>query len=998
VRVDVSQWPTISRLLDEYLDLPVSEKSGWFARLRLEMPNLEPQIRFLLDAENGAETRDFLPPLESITGHDDYRAGTSIAGYRLVRELGRGGMGAVWLADGSGQLSKRPVALKLPITTSHRKALAQRFARERDILAALTHPHIARLYDAGIAADGQPFLAMEYVEGVPLTEFCTLRRSGLEERLRLFSQVLAAVQYAHANLILHRDLKPSNILVTTGGEVRLLDFGIAKLMVAGEAKMTELTQLGGHALTPDYASPEQIIGATLSTTSDVYSLGVLLYELLTGTRPYRLARDSRAALEEAILKTDPVRPSQAVSEAQSEIVGLSARKFRRLLAGDLDTITLKALKKQPAERYASAEAFLSDLERYRVGAPVSARPDGRLYRLGKFVARNRLAAGAALLIAITLIGATWISLWQAAVARAHASRAQVEATRAQAVQTFLLDIFRTNSHLQKDPIKARQTTARDLLDVGANRVGEVLKGAPAAQAEVLTTLADMYTQMGLDHRAAELRLQRIDALKNAVGPNNTEVADALLDYELDIADTPERSNTLPALKEARRILDAAGDNTSETRAGLWLEYSHWLRYTAPEQMQPLAAAGLELLERYHRESGSYLWALAYVAQASAELGEFEAAEGQYSKMLTEVRLREPADSAWETAPLSELAGIRWALLKIDEAEHDYRTSLDLSRKLNGESHRQTLQSMFRLGALLHATARIQEGARLQSRAVAAVDEDSARNGPEFRTLVRDAYGRSLLAEGRLEAAEPYLAAGVETLRNLYPASILLAQGLLRQAGLSAAQGRYEAAESALTEALSIRRRVGGKKKDPALENPYLIETANLALVRGRTRDAIELAQAVKTNLDYKRAQSMPDDAAANRIVAAAARQEGRLEEAVESARSALDAVQRSAVRKYFETLEADAALALGDALRGSANPRLARQHLERALELRTLNQHARSPWLAEAQIALAECLLDLGERPAAMRLFREANAAHASHMLLGEQFRAPLRELARRLQ
>ena len=267
-------------------------------------------------------------------------------------------MGAVWLAERIDGLIKRPVALKLPHPPHYNSHLRERFARERDILASLVHPNIGKLFDAGVTEAGQPYLGLEYIEGATITEYCDGMGLPVRNRLELFLQVLEAVQYAHSRLVIHRDLKPSNILVTSERQVVLLDFGIAKLLTDGKAKETELTQRGGAALTPDYASPEQIIGQAISTASDVYSLGIVLYELLTGERPYKLTRDSRGALEEAILAADPRIPSQVVTDqAKAERRGSTPKKLAHTLAGDLDTIILKALKKRPGDRYPTVNAF-----------------------------------------------------------------------------------------------------------------------------------------------------------------------------------------------------------------------------------------------------------------------------------------------------------------------------------------------------------------------------------------------------------------------------------------------------------------------------------------------------------------------------------------------------------------------------------------------------------------------------------------------------------------
>ena len=268
------------------------------------------------------------------------------------------------------------MALKLPMLGLRRSMLVERFARERDILGALVHPHIARLYDAGITDDGQPYMALEVVEGTSLGSYCDERRLGAAERLALAMQVLDAVQYAHTRLVIHRDLKPSNILVTEDGQVRLLDFGVAKLLAAeGGAERTQLTRLAGQAFTPDYASPEQVRGDHLSTASDVYSLGVVLYELLCGQRPYKLKLSSSAAqLEQAILEAEARPPSSRVDAEAATARNTTVPKLRRALRGELDTIVLKALKKKPEERYGTVAALADDLRRYREGEPVLARP------------------------------------------------------------------------------------------------------------------------------------------------------------------------------------------------------------------------------------------------------------------------------------------------------------------------------------------------------------------------------------------------------------------------------------------------------------------------------------------------------------------------------------------------------------------------------------------------------------------------------------------------
>ncbi len=405
---DSALFSRVSQLLDQSLELQPEQRESWLAGIERSDPEAAAALGQLLQAEGACRAAGFLEHaisgLQELPAQvDEALVGQKFGPYRVRSLLGRGGMGSVWLAERADGLFTREVALKLVHPALMGRGLTERMAREREILASLAHPNIARLFDAGLAADGQPYLALEYVAGTPITEYSDRERLPLRDRLILFRQVLGAVQYAHAHLVVHRDLKPSNVLVTDEGEVRLLDFGIAKLLTEGAAKETELTQLGGRALTPDYAAPEQILGAPVTTATDVYALGVLLFELLTGERPYQLKRDSRGALEEAILEAEPLLPSRVPFRVGTAVARVSTPgKLVRALRGDLDTIVLKALRKTPAERYATADAFGEDINRYLRGDAVLAQPDRFAYRAAKFVWRNRVPLATGLLVFLAL--------------------------------------------------------------------------------------------------------------------------------------------------------------------------------------------------------------------------------------------------------------------------------------------------------------------------------------------------------------------------------------------------------------------------------------------------------------------------------------------------------------------------------------------------------------------------------------------------------------------
>ena len=380
-------------------------------------------------------------------------------------------------------------------------SLAQRMAQEREILAVLDHPHIARIFDAGVAADGQPYLALEYVEGRPIDAHCREHALSVRQRITLFLQVADAVAHAHAKLVVHRDLKPSNILVTAEGQARLLDFGIAKLVGEAQAGHTELTQNAARVMTPWYAAPEQVRGEPVSTATDTYALGVVLYELLTGERPYRLARHTAAALEDAILRIDPQRPSSVAADP----------KLAKALRGDLDTIVLKALKKAPNERYATVTALADDLRHWLADRPVLARPDGARYRLVKYLRRNRLALAVVGAVVLSLSAGLTTALWQGA-------RARQEAAKANAIKDYLIGLFETNDIEQRDGPRKRQQSVQQLLEQGAASLGQGLAEEPEVRDELQQTVGRLLENLAMNDAAIQLRRQRAAQLAERKAP------------------------------------------------------------------------------------------------------------------------------------------------------------------------------------------------------------------------------------------------------------------------------------------------------------------------------------------------------------------------------------------------------------------------------------------------------------------------------------------------
>ncbi|HYJ96514.1 MAG TPA: serine/threonine-protein kinase, partial [Burkholderiaceae bacterium] len=413
---DTQHLQQLNTLLEVGLALPDGDREAWLQALPEGQRSLVPLLRAML-RRSSVETDEFMRAPAGLVLDEPEEpvdaAGDVVGAYRLISELGTGGMGTVWLAERIDGELRRQVALKLP-RSGWTSGLAQRMARERDILAALEHPRIARLYDAGTTPEGRPWLAMERIDGVTIDQHCREHQLDVAARLRLFLQVADAVAHAHARLIVHRDLKPNNILVTPQGEVKLLDFGVAKLLEDEPLAASNLTQQIGRAVTPDYASPEQVGGRAVTVATDVYSLGVVLYELLTGERPYRVGPHHPGALEQAILAAQVTPASGQVASA----------RIARALRGDIDTIVDKALRKEPEARYSSVEAMAADVRRHLEGRPIVARPIGHVERAWKFVQRHRGAVLASTLVAATVLAGLIGTFTQARRAEAQALAAQ----------------------------------------------------------------------------------------------------------------------------------------------------------------------------------------------------------------------------------------------------------------------------------------------------------------------------------------------------------------------------------------------------------------------------------------------------------------------------------------------------------------------------------------------------------------------------------------------
>lgn len=600
------EWQKLSPYLDDALGMKDDERGVWLAGLRDKDPALASLLESLLREHQALAQKHFLeqgPLLSSPAG----MTGQTLGAYTLISPVGEGGMGSVWLADRNDGRFDRRVAVKLLRIPLLGRAGGERFQREGAILARLAHSHIAQLLDAGVASSGQPYLILEYVEGEDIVTYCDRRRLDVDARLQLFLGMLDAVAHAHANLIVHRDIKPSNVYVNRDGQVKLLDFGIAKLLEAegGEGAVTRLTREGGGALTPQYAAPEQVTGGPVTVATDVYASGVLLYLLLTGKHPAGTGLHSPAELVKAIVETETVRPSDVLVPGQDPtevLVETAAKrattpdKLRRQLRGDLDTIIRKALKKSPAERYGSVSALADDLRRYLKHEPISARPDTVAYRTAKFIRRNRYRVAAGVLALTAIVAGFAVALYQARLAQRRFQEVRKLA------HTFVFDLYDDVAKLEGST-KTREMMVRtglQYLDNLAKNSG----GDPGLQEEI----AAAYLKIG-------------DAQGHPTRPNLGRMADALASYR-KAGDIYQR-------------LAAKNQTYLRDLAVYYLSYAGLVRFTDLTQAKQFSEAAIQTFDRLRSQQPLDAELQSSYTSAWCTVGDIDEDGGHYRQAWTE---------------------------------------------------------------------------------------------------------------------------------------------------------------------------------------------------------------------------------------------------------------------------------------------------------------------------------------------------------------------------
>ena len=789
MQVDPETWPKLLALMDEWLELPAGDRARWLEGIESAKPDLFPTLAQLLQAPP-AGFLETLPEIDAGPPAQAWLAEGMPAGpYRLERELGRGGMGVVWLASRADGSLQREVALKFPLFYSPDVALANRFTRERDILARLEDARIARLYDAGVTAQGRPYLALEYVEGQPITAYCDRLRLDIAARLKLFLEVLRAVQYAHASLVIHRDLKPANILVTREGQARLLDFGIARLLDPDESARdnTSATRI----LTPDYASPEQIAGHAVTTATDIYSLGVLLYELLTGRRP-------RA-------RGGEIRPSAAAIEASDAQArgGLSEKRLRSELRGDLDTIVAQATRLEPRERYGTADAFAQDIERHLGGRPLVSRPASAWDRTRKFVRRNKLAVAAAVAV-VTALGAGGGIAWR------QRQRADREAATARAVSEFLEKdlLAQASPETQAGPGERPdpEIKIRTALDRAAARLPGRFKGQPAVEAAIRQTIGETYMELGL-YAASEAQLTRaLELRRHALG-----------------ADHPDTLKTTQTLTD---VLQRDG------------------RFDAADALITTFLAAERRLGRGNsREAIAAMISQAdLAARGRADYARAEALDRQ---VLEIERHALGASDPLTLATMNNLGAVLTRAGKFSQAEEAYLRLIDTKRRVLGADHPSTLTSMNGLGVLYRTEGKYADAEAILKQ---ALDGRRRTMGAEHRDTIAStgSLGLLYLIEGKFADAEPLLTTAAETSSRVLGADNPDAQTSANNlAELYRRENKLTLAEAAYQRLLEARRRTYGA------DSPFTASTlGDLGEVKLQLGKAGEAAPLLRAAVNY----------------------------------------------------------------------------------------------------------------------------------------------------
>ena len=831
------RWLRIEYLFYAALDLEPDGRPPFLDQACRDDAELRKEVESLLQLEGqtiGFLRKPVLGAAQQIAEKKEL-PGKRIGAYQLLRPIGEGGMGKVYLAARADDLYRKEVAIK----TVHgglgqNPAMLLRFRSERQILANLDHPTIARLLDGGITDDGLPYLVMEYVNGIRVDDYCRINKLGTEQRLQLFCAVCAAVEYAHKNLVVHRDIKPANILVTAEGIPKLLDFGIAKLLdpEGGQLAQTRTTE---RMMTPEYASPEQVRGDQVTTSTDIYALGVLLYELLAGKRPFQLDTTSPFELARIICEQDPQLPS-VVSAANPE---LAAPDASRTVSGDLDNIVLMAMRKEPARRYVSVSALASDVKAYLTGYPVQARSDTWKYRSGKFVRRHKAAAAAAVIVVLALVG---FSIGMGLLAK----RATRERLAAQRESQFLKGIFEAAT---PDRSRGQQITARELLDQGAKRVDRELAGDPELQGTMLDAIGNAYSALGL-YGQAELLLERAYVLRSrTLGDGSTDVAATLFNLAVAIRQQGQYKRAEPLYRQSLAVRErnlgehniAVAESLSQLGECLYLE-------NRDADAEPVLRKAVAL----DRELKSDSFARGYLALLLKREGNYPEALQLLRELVEYIGQHTGTDNPEFALAVHNLGGTLIDAGDLTGAETAERQVIELQRKVLGNNHPDLAYPLNNLGNLLLVKGDWQAAEPLFRESMELRRRTVGEKSPLFGLALNN-WGRLLQQKGDYPQAEKTFKQALETITNASGSLDWSAARVTASLGvLEFDRGDYAAAERYARQTLDIAHKLGGEENPQAVA--ALIDLANAKAFQGDPASAEPL---LRQALAVRRKQFSP---------------------------------------------------------------------------------------------------------------------------------------------
>lgn len=978
-----AQWSQIETALDEILALPESQWPEACARIAGDDPALLEELNSLLAYAGGVDpildTRLTVPKFV-VPGSTSLAAGTRVGVYRIIELIGRGGMGEVYKAERADGQYEQQVALKL--IRSELQDHPERFQAERQILAQLEHPGIARLLDGGVFNDVLPYMAIELVKGLPITDWCRNSRSDLTARLRLFMAVCDAVAHAHSSLVVHRDIKPGNVLVTDEGNIKLLDFGVAKLLSAAPSDATR-----NAPLTPAYSAPEQLTGGAITTATDVYALGMLLFELLCGELPW---------------KSDGMPFGVAVRKILSETVPLASRCARHsiespvpwsALQGDLDAILAKALRKEPEHRYPTVNALREEVARVLRHEPVTAREGARFYVIGRFVRRQRvLVAGAAALLIVIVTALVMVS-WQARIALQQAQRAEREGQKATAVKNFLLDIFKQSSVQNPGGVDAKKVTAEQLLDVGATRIKSQLRDQPEVREELVDTLSELNDDLGVTDRAESLARDNLAELQSRTG-NRPSVALAKLEVRVATAliDRDRNAEAKTYLHKALANLGVVDELGSVDAASAYFQLAR-AAYdsTTEDKVEGLRDLGLALDILKHRDPANPLQGevLDYLARYAKLDEDYGGAE----RWLNELLAFETAQGAERNAfgigdAYLVLGDFQSLTQRYDDAERNLRQAILLLSQAAGPRHPVTADARARLGELLFYMGRRVEAAAVLNDALQA--QLSTPQGSDDATETRKILGSLEFARGNLAVADQIFRENLTQMKGRPDKELRYGVSAGGLASVLAAEGQLAEARALYDISLDVYARyIGGKSHAYAQD---LDRGGALAMAEGKPEAAADIFERVLKEWPAETGKLPSEYTRAVLGLAAADLELGKPQAASQAAERLLQTILQSPHPGQFVEQEAEARRLFGEALRRSGNLTDAEAELRQAVALRQSLDTVDSPWLAQARINLAQCLIARHKPLEAKTLLKLAARAQSHQPLLGESYRRELKE------